>query len=81
MLLDTQFEQKNTQTLGTIKLQFVATDIQKSNGMRIPETDVLIDTESFTQQTVPKYDELIWGNFNFVIPSEAMRQIVNGLGK
>ena len=81
MLLDTQFEQKNTQTLGTIKLQFVATDIQKSNGMRIPETDVLIDTESFTQQTVPKYDELVWGNFNFVIPSEAMRQIVNGLGK
>jgi hypothetical protein len=49
--------------------------------MRIPETDVLIDTESFTQQTVPKYDELIWGNFNFVIPSEAMRQIINSFGK
>ena len=43
MLLDTQFEQKNTQILGTIKLQFVTADIQKSNGMRIPETDVLID--------------------------------------
>ncbi|MFN8344603.1 MAG: carboxypeptidase-like regulatory domain-containing protein [Spirosomataceae bacterium] len=81
MLLDTQFEQKNTQLLGTIKLQFVTTEIQKSNGMRIPETDVLIDTESFSQQSVPKYDEVIWGNFNFIIPTEAMRQIVNTLVK
>ncbi len=81
MLLDTQFEQKNTQLLGTIKLQFVTTDIQKSNGNRIPETDVLIDTESFSQQSVPKYDEVIWGNFNFIIPTESMRQIVNTLVK
>ena len=81
MLLDTQFEQKNTQILGTIKLQFVTTEIQKSNGNRIPETDVLIDTESFSQQSVPKYDEVIWGNFNFIIPTEAMRLIVNTLVK
>lgn len=81
MLLDTQFEQKNNSTLGTIKLQFVTTEIQKSNGNRIPETDVLIDTESFSQQSVPKYDEIIWGNFNFVIPTESMRQIVNTLVK
>lgn len=81
MLLDTQFEQKNNQLLGTIKLQFVTTEIQKSNGNRISETDVLIDTESFSQQSVPKYDEVIWGNFNFIIPTEAMRQIVNTLVK
>lgn len=81
MLLDTQFEQKNTQVLGTIKLQFVTTEIQKSNGNRIPETDILIDTESFSQQSVPKYDEVIWGNFNFIIPTEAMRLIVNTLVK
>ena len=81
MLLDTQFEQKNNQVLGTIKLQFVTTEIQKSNGNRIPETDILIDTESFSQQSVPKYDEVIWGNFNFIIPTEAMRQIVNTLVK
>jgi hypothetical protein len=81
MLLDTQFEQKNTQILGTIKLQFVTTEIQKSNGNRIPETDVLIDTKSFSQQSVPKYDEVIWGNFNFIIPTEAMRLIVNTLVK
>jgi hypothetical protein len=81
MLLDTQFEQKNTQVLGTIKLQFVTTEIQKSNGSRIAETDVLIDTESFSQQSVPKYDEVIWGNFNFIIPTEAMRLIVNTLVK
>ncbi|WP_428667446.1 carboxypeptidase-like regulatory domain-containing protein [Runella sp.] len=81
MLLDTQFEQNKVQTLGSIKLQFVATEIQKSNGMRIPETDVLIDTENFSPQVIPKYDEVVWGNFNFVIPSEAMRQIVNTLTK
>lgn len=81
MMLDTQFEQKNTQILGTIKLQFVTTEIQKSNGSRIPETDVMIDTESFSQQSVPKYDEVFWGNFNFVIPTETMRQIVNTLVK
>jgi hypothetical protein len=81
MMLDTQFEQKNTQVLGTIKLQFVTTEIQKSNGSRIPETDVMIDTESFSQQSVPKYDEVFWGNFNFVIPTETMRQIVNTLVK
>ena len=81
MMLDTQFEQKNTQILGTIKLQFVTTEIQKSNGNRIPETDVMIDTESFSQQSVPKYDEVFWGNFNFVIPTETMRQIVNTLVK
>lgn len=81
MLLDTQFEQKNNQLLGTIKLQFVTTEIQKSNGNRISKTDVLIDTESFSQQSVPKYDEVIWGNFNFIIPTEAMRQIVNTLVK
>lgn len=81
LLLDTQFEQSKNQLLGTIQLQFVATEIQKSNGNRIPETDVLIDTENFSQQTIPKYDEIIWGNFNFVIPSNAMRQIVNTLVK
>lgn len=81
MLLDTQFEHKNNQVLGTIKLQFVTTEIQKSNGNRIPETDILIDTENFSQQSVPKYDEVIWGNFNFIIPTEAMRQIVNTLVK
>jgi CarboxypepD_reg-like domain len=81
MLLDTQFEQNKTQTLGSIQLQFVTTEIQKSNGMRIPETDVLIDTENFSPQVIPKYDEVIWGNFNFIIPSEAMRQIVNTLAK
>ncbi|AXE18721.1 hypothetical protein DR864_13650 [Runella rosea] len=81
MLLDTQFEQNKVQTLGSIKLQFVTTEIQKSNGMRIPETDVLIDTENFSPQVIPKYDEVIWGNFNFIIPSEAMRQIVNTLAK
>jgi hypothetical protein len=81
LLLDTQFEQNKTQLLGTIQLQFVATEIQKSNGNRIPPTDVLVDTENFSTQTVPKYDEVIWGNFNFVIPSNAMRQIVNSLVK
>ncbi len=81
MLLETQFEQNKTQLTGTIKLQFVTTEIQKSNGMRIPETDVLIDTESFSPQTIPKYDEVLWGNFNFVIPSESMRQIINTLVK
>ncbi|AEI47341.1 carboxypeptidase-like regulatory domain-containing protein [Runella slithyformis] len=81
MLLDTQFEQNKTQTLGSIQLQFVTTEIQKSNGMRIPETDVLIDTENFSPQVIPKYDEVIWGNFNFIIPSDAMRQIVNTLAK
>lgn len=81
MLLDTQFEQNKTQTVGSIQLQFVTTEIQKSNGMRIPETDVLIDTENFSPQVIPKYDEVIWGNFNFIIPSNAMRQIVNTLAK
>jgi len=81
MLLDTQFEQKNAQVLGTIKLQFATTEIQKSNGNRIPETDILVDTENFSQQSIPKYDEVIWGNFNFIIPSDAMRQIVNSLIK
>ncbi|MEZ4900998.1 MAG: carboxypeptidase-like regulatory domain-containing protein [Spirosomataceae bacterium] len=81
MWLDTQFEQKSSQLLGSIKLQFVTTDIQKSNGNRIPETDVLIDTESFSQQKVPKYDEIMWGNFNYIIPTEAMRQIVTHLVK
>lgn len=81
MLLDTQFEQNKTQTVGSIQLQYVTTEIQKSNGMRIPETDVLIDTENFSPQVIPKYDEVIWGNFNFIIPSDAMRQIVNTLAK
>lgn len=81
MLLDTQFEQKNAQVLGSIKLQFATTEIQKSNGNRIPETDILVDTENFSQQSIPKYDEVIWGNFNFIIPSDAMRQIVNSLIK
>ncbi|MFN4147163.1 MAG: carboxypeptidase-like regulatory domain-containing protein [Runella sp.] len=81
MMLETLFEQKNSQLLGTIQLQFVTTEILKSNGTRIAETDVLIDTESFAPQTVPKYDEVLWGNFNFVIPSEAMRQIVHSLAK
>jgi hypothetical protein len=79
MRLDTHFEQNKTQFLGTIRLQFVATEILKSNGGRITETDVLVDTESFQQQSVPKYDEVIWGNFNTIIPSEAMRQIINSL--
>ena len=81
MRLDTQFEQKNNQQLGSIRLQFVTTEIQKSNGSRIPETDVLVDTESFSHQTISKYDESIWGNFNFTTPTEAMRLIINTLAK
>ena len=79
--LDTQFEQNKKSLLGTIRLHFTATEVLKSNGSRIADTDVLLNTEAFAPQTIAKYDDNFWGVFNYVVPTEAMRQILENLQK
>jgi CarboxypepD_reg-like domain len=79
--LDTQFEQDKKQQIGTIKLHFVTTEILKSNGQKIAETDVLLSTDDFERQTIAKYEDTLWGNFNFILATDVMRQIINTLQK
>jgi CarboxypepD_reg-like domain len=81
IVLDTQFEQNKIQTMGTIRLHFATTEILKSNGLRIAEEDLLLSTDDWVAHTIPKYDELLWGNANFVLPTAAMRQILATLQK
>lgn len=75
MLLETQFED----VLGGIHLHFVTNEILKSNGNLIPEGDIMISTDDFPRQTVAKYDELLWGSFNFILPTNAIRRIKDSL--
>jgi hypothetical protein len=77
LLLETEFKQAKNTILGTIKVHFVTTEIMKSNGWRIAESDILMSTDHFSLQTVPKYDDTVWANYNYIISTEAMRQIVN----
>ena len=79
--LDTQFEQAKTQIVGTIQLHFMTTDIQKSNGSRIPDTDVLLTTDDLPSQSIPKYDENFWGVFNYLLATESKKLIINSLAK
>jgi CarboxypepD_reg-like domain len=79
--LDTQFEQDKKQQIATIQLHFVTTEILKSNGLKIAETDLLLNTDDFEKQTIPKYEDTPWGNFNFILPTLAMRQIISTLQK
>jgi hypothetical protein len=81
LLLDTQFKQGKNTAMGRIKVHFVTTEIIKSNGGRVAESDVLLSTDDFSLQTIPRYDDNIWANFNYVVSTEAMRQIVNSLKK
>ena len=81
LLLDTQFDQAKTQLLGTIQLHFMTTDIQKSNGSRIADTDVLLTTDNLPSQNIPKYDENFWGVFNYAPATEAMKLIIGSLVK
>lgn len=81
LLLETQFEQAKSQILGTIQLHYITTDLQKSNGSRIPDTDILLSTDDLPLQNVPKYDENYWGVFNFVPASTNMKLIINNLDK
>ena len=75
MLLETQFED----VLGSIHLHFVTNEILKSNGNLIPEGDIMISTDDFPRQTVAKYDELLWGSFNLILPTEIIRRIKDSL--
>ena len=75
ILLETQFED----VVGSINLHFVTNEILKSNGNLIPEGDMMISTDDFPHQTVAKYDEIIWGSFNFILPTERMRLIKDRL--
>jgi CarboxypepD_reg-like domain len=77
--LETQFEQGKEKFVGTIRLHFVATDILKSNGGRIPETDILLNTDAFERQEVAKYEGILWGVNNYILPTAAMRQILETL--
>ncbi len=81
LLLDTRFKQNKSTVTGTIKVHFITTEIIKSNGSRVAESDVLLSTDDFSLQTIPKYDDSFWANFNYVVSTEAMRQIVNSLKK
>lgn len=81
LLIQTQFFDKADSLQGTIRLHFVVNDILKSNGNAVPVSDQLLDTGSFPAQSVPKYDEVYWANFNHIIPSEAMRRITESLKK
>jgi len=79
--LDTEFEQNKNKIVGSIRLHFVTTDILKSNGSRIPETDILINTDAFAPQFIPKYEDSLWGINNYIVPTAAMRQITETLQK
>ena len=79
--LDTEFEQNKKKIVGSIRLHFVTTDILKSNGTRIPETDILINTDAFDPQFIPKYEDNLWGVNNYILPTAAMRQIAETLQK
>ncbi len=81
LMLNMQFEQAKTQILGSIRLQYVMTDLQKSNGARIAEADVLLNTDEFPAQAIPKYDENGWGVFNYIMATNAMKLIINTLEK
>lgn len=79
--LDTEFEQNKKKITGSIRLHFVTTDILKSNGTRIPETDILLNTDAFETQFVAKYEDKLWGINNYIVPTAAMRQILETLQK
>ncbi|WP_373514194.1 carboxypeptidase-like regulatory domain-containing protein [Persicitalea sp.] len=81
LLIQTDFMDKRDTLTGTIKLHFVANDILKSNGKAVPPSEVPLDTSQFPSQKLPKYDEVYWSNFNHIIPSAAMREILGSLVK
>jgi hypothetical protein len=81
LLIQTDFMEKQDTLTGTIRLHFVGNDITKSNGNAVPPTDQLLDTSLFPAQRIPKYDEVYWGNYNHIIPSEGMRKILESLKK
>ena len=81
LLIQTDFINKTDTLTGTIKLHFVANDILKSNGKAVPPSEVPLDTAQFPSQKIPKYDEVYWANFNHIIPSAGMREILGSLVK
>ncbi len=81
LLLNTEFKRNKITLAGLIRVHFVTTEIMKSNGGRVAESDILLNTDDFSLQTIPKYDDSIWANFNYVVSTEAMRQIVSALKK
>ncbi len=81
LLIQTDFINKSDTLTGTIKLHFVANDILKSNGKAVPPSEVPFDTAQFPAQKIPKYDEVYWSNFNHIIPSAGMREILESLVK
>jgi hypothetical protein len=81
LLIETDFMEKTGTINAVIRLHFVANDIIKSNGNAIPKSDPMLEPILFPLQSIPKYDEVYWANFNHIIPSADMRKIIETLKK
>ncbi len=64
-------------TSARLDFYFMANETAKlGNRTTIKELDVLIDTDKFPKSIT--YDEKVWGaNFNYLIPTDAMKAILN----